>query len=426
MRDIKWNDKSKERNGIKKLSMGKVIYGVDDRYDVLDYPSKKFQNLARSTAAQIPRDLLQKKGEVYLLQAKKLSENGVCKEEKFSDQLAPANCSGFLVGEDLLVTAGHCMQSKEDCRYYNWVFGFTKKYNDEVTTEFPLDNIYSCQKIIVSKYDPVAKRDYALIKLDRPVYRRKPLAFRKKGKVDDEAEVIVIGHPSGLPTKIADNARVRNNEHPLFFNANLDTFQGNSGSAVFNKKTGIVEGILVRGDTDYITQDSCMVINRCEDDGCRGEDVTRITLFKNINEIIKANKKRNLKAIEGFLGVKARGLPLELPDKGILEYPFLLKADELISSIRFFIKVFHPMIDDLKISLVHPSGEEVFLNAQFGGFRQLVWSKTFFESERTNGLLGPFLGLGSKGKWVLKIEDSIPFDKGKLEGFSFFINERAY
>ena len=196
------------------------------------------------------------------------------------------------MGEDLLVTAGHCMQSQEDCSYYNWVFGFKKKWDGHIATEFSLENVYSCQKILVSKYDPIGKKDYALIKLDRPVLERKPLSFRRNGKIDNEAELVVIGHPSGLPTKIADNARVRDNGDPLFFNANLDTFQGNSGSAVFNKKTGVVEGILVRGDTDYVTEDSCMVINRCEDHGCRGEDVTRITLFKNINEIIEANKKR--------------------------------------------------------------------------------------------------------------------------------------
>ena len=33
--------------------------------------------------------------------------------------------------------------------------------------------------------------------------------------------------------------------------ANLDTFSGNSGSPVFNKRTKRVEGILIAGETDY-------------------------------------------------------------------------------------------------------------------------------------------------------------------------------
>ena len=216
MKDIEWSANSKRKNRAKSFSVGKVIYGVDDRYDVLDYPENKFQQLARSTAAQIPRDLLQKEEGVYYLKAKKLSENGVCQEEKFSDQPAPANCSGFLVGGDLLVTAGHSMQSQEDCSKDNWVFGFKKKWDGHIATEFSQENVYSCQKILVSKYDPIGKKDYALIKLDRPVLERKPLSFRRKGKIDNEAELVVIGHPSGLPTKIADNARVRDNGEPLF------------------------------------------------------------------------------------------------------------------------------------------------------------------------------------------------------------------
>ena len=114
---------------------------------------------------------------------------------------------------------------------------------------------------------------------------------------------------------------------------------------------------------------------------------------------------------------------MELPDKGVLEFPFILKAGEQISSIKLYIRIFHPLIDDLKVSLVHPSGEEVFLNPSFSGFRQLVWAQSFFEDESTRGLLSPFIDLNSKGKWVLKIEDTVPFDKGKLEAFSFFINE---
>ena len=58
--------------------------------------------------------------------------------------------------------------------------------------------------------------------------------------------------------------------------ANLDTYGGNSGSAVFNAKTGLVEGILVRGEQDYVQKGDCRVSNVCPADGCRGEDVTKI------------------------------------------------------------------------------------------------------------------------------------------------------
>lgn len=63
-----------------------------------------------------------------------------------------------------------------------------------------------------------------------------------------------------------------------FFVANLDSFGGNSGSAVFNVTTEEVEGILVRGEADYKKKpgSSCGTPFKCKDDACRGEDVTYI------------------------------------------------------------------------------------------------------------------------------------------------------
>ena len=91
--------------------------------------------------------------------------------------------------------------------------------------------------------------------------------------------MVVIGYPSGLPTKIADQAQVRTNKHRNFFVANLDTFGGNSGSPVINKSSGLVEGILVRGESDYKYNRvrGRFENNVCVDSGCRGEDVTKIS-----------------------------------------------------------------------------------------------------------------------------------------------------
>jgi hypothetical protein len=57
--------------------------------------------------------------------------------------------------------------------------------------------------------------------------------------------------------------------------ANLDTYGGNSGSPVFNATNHQVEGILVRGENDFVTNGSCYVSLVCPTTGCRGEDVTR-------------------------------------------------------------------------------------------------------------------------------------------------------
>ena len=61
--------------------------------------------------------------------------------------------------------------------------------------------------------------------------------------------------------------------------ANLDTYGGNSGSPVFNAQNNKVEGILVRGETDFVSNGQCNVSLVCPSTGCRGEDVTRATVW---------------------------------------------------------------------------------------------------------------------------------------------------
>jgi hypothetical protein len=140
------------------------------------------------------------------------------------------------------------------------------------------DNIY--RGIAILEREEVGTgADYALVRLDRQAAGRPALAVRRTGKIDPNQAVYVMGHPSGLPLKYAPGAFVRDNANVNFFVANLDTYGGNSGSPVFNADEGMVEGILVRGDTDFVRVGNCYVSNVCPTTGCRGEDVTRTTVF---------------------------------------------------------------------------------------------------------------------------------------------------
>ena len=253
-----------------------VIYGDDNRVDVFESKNSLYVELAKSTAAMIsPNNLKASRGEVTI-SGGTLEARGVCSSERFSKQISAANCSGFLVGEDILVTAGHCITSEADCKNNKWVFDYKVDSAEQGNVNVSSSNVYSCKKIISRALDQVTKDDFAVIQLDRKTDRR-PLEFRRKGQVTRWSELVVIGHPTGLPTKIADGAHVRSYAGKYFV-ANLDTYGGNSGSAVFNAKTGVVEGILVRGENDYVRgPQGCMVSNVCKNDSCRGEDVTYIT-----------------------------------------------------------------------------------------------------------------------------------------------------
>lgn len=266
----------------------KVIYGEDHRLDIFETVNPVHLDLATSTAAMIPNSSLSTEGGISVISGSSLESRGICKSERFADQITAANCSGFLVGEDLLVTAGHCIRSQRDCDGSQWVFDFGLKsaqQNDGSRFEVKTSDVYACSEIVERDLNRSSSDDYALIRLERRVSDRAPLTVRTKGRIEAGADLVVIGHPTGLPTKIADGSWVRENLNDVYFSSNLDTFGGNSGSAVFDSKTGMVEGILVRGSTDYKYDRNrgCRVPNVCDDDGCRGEDVTRIT---NINTLM--------------------------------------------------------------------------------------------------------------------------------------------
>lgn len=265
----------------------KVIYGEDNRQDVFESTNPAFVELAKSTAAMIDTGSLKLLSDNEIeIHSATLENRGICSHERFAKQITPANCSGFLVAPNLLVTAGHCIRTAADCNAYKWVFDFKVDYAEQGKVLIPSDSVYSCKKIVSQSLSSATRDDYALIELNRNVTDRKPLKFRRKGKIKTGAPLVVIGHPTGLPTKIADGANVRSLQSKYFV-ANLDTFGGNSGSAVFNTETLEVEGILVRGDTDYVYDRAygCQVANICKDDSCRGEDVTYITNIDALKKI---------------------------------------------------------------------------------------------------------------------------------------------
>lgn len=273
------------------ISHIKVIYGEDSRVDLGEVQDGLFYDLAKSTAAMVPRQSIQERGSFATITGSLLADRGVCRDERFADQVTAAQCSGFLVAPDLLVTAGHCITGQRACDSHQWVFDFSIDVGSHYqlgSTEFEVDtrNVYACTEIIEQLVDRSTGDDYALIRLDREVEDRLPLEFRRSGEIVDRTSLVVIGHPTGLPTKVASDSWVRDNRDQAFFVANLDTFGGNSGSAVFDAYNGVVEGILVRGEQDYVFdhEQNCRRPKRCELNGCRGEDVARITRIPNLLE----------------------------------------------------------------------------------------------------------------------------------------------
>ena len=202
------------------MAMNKVIYGPDDRLDVYESSSPLYLELALSTAAQIPASDLRNdpsNDDQMIVSTSTLGDRGICDGEKFVEQPTAARCSGFLVGPNLLVTAGHCIDRFSDCTQNKWVFDYGFDTADRDLSRVPKSSVYSCKKVVEQRLENSTMDDYALIQLDRDVTDRAPLNFRTNGKVKKGTRLVVIGHPTGLPTKIADNAIVRSNNNDIYF-----------------------------------------------------------------------------------------------------------------------------------------------------------------------------------------------------------------
>jgi hypothetical protein len=259
------------------LEQQRVIYGVDDRLDAFDVTDPTLlQDGAAVVSLFFANDVIDNgNGTSTLVTENFGTARNLCSGERFRSQPIGAFCSGFLVGTDLIGTAGHCI-NQGNVTTVRFVFGFKMKSANSAITVINNSEIYKGVSLVARKEEG-AGADYAVVRVDRAVTGHPIVKIRRQGKIPDNTAVHVIGHPVGLPIKFAAGAKVRDNTPAAFFVANLDTYGGNSGSPVFNSVTHEVEGILVRGETDFVASNGCTVSMVCPDTGCRGEDSTRIT-----------------------------------------------------------------------------------------------------------------------------------------------------
>ncbi|GAB4034486.1 MAG: hypothetical protein Fur0012_14640 [Elusimicrobiota bacterium] len=273
------------------------IYGNDDRTEFYqaDEITKK---LASSTAALFrSKDISDLGNGFSQIRPVTLKERfNLAEEETYADQPAVSFCSAALVGKDLILTSAHCLE-QVPCEKIKIAFDYRNEQAGQYPQVLKTENIYSCKIVVSSKYDPNGA-DYAILKTDRQV-NRTPLPVNRQDDIKKGEKVFVIGYPSGLPVKIANNAGVRDVKKD-FFVTDLDTFKGNSGSPVFSEKTMKIEGVLSRGGTDYmyssyVSQEQEAdprnpnspvykpgTAHRVGQDEGRGEDVTKSSIFQSL------------------------------------------------------------------------------------------------------------------------------------------------
>ena len=279
-----------------------AVYGVDSRFEIANH--SHFKKFASGVAMSVSNFFSEKVSEnsirLDFMKSKIEKELKVCSNEKFVQQpTSMPSCTGFLIDEDVLVTAGHCMINTGEisngmnhfCSDFSWIFDYqvdekglifgydlnSQLRNEKKQNDFglvPTDKKVGCKKIIyaINKTEKKSNKDgkfftvddYAIIQLDRKFPDRHRFELRKT-PVSIGTRALMIGFPLGLPAKAVANGKVLKSPNPRFGRLAITAFDGNSGSPVFDLK-GRIFGVLVKGSQDFAfdKKQNCYRYNKCD------------------------------------------------------------------------------------------------------------------------------------------------------------------
>jgi hypothetical protein len=253
------------------------VWGDDDRKERFEIESAPLRAAAHSSAATFRLTKLQHDAADTwsVASVSTLGEReDLCDDQRFVSQPAAASCSATLIADDIMVSAGHCFDSRP-CTEIAIVFDFAYATRPTdpmaIVNDIPAANVYTCAEMLATRYevdyDTSRGVDYAVFRLDRNVTGRVPVQVNWGDPLAKGKPAYVIGHPTGLPQKLAAGVILDATANPDFISHDADVFSGNSGGGLFDANGALIGIHDHSAGKRYVPDDArgCNVVAVCDD-----------------------------------------------------------------------------------------------------------------------------------------------------------------
>jgi hypothetical protein len=180
--------------------------------------------------------------------------------------------TGYLLGPDTVLTCWHGSEYFSG-RAQVAIFSHALAQDGAAVTDLPVSQLRSVAAYRAVKPPPAGDRgscsgDWVILQLEHPVTHLGPLAPPRLEAPRPGRAVYTLGHPLGLPLKLATGGAVVSASDGAF-RTSLDTFAGNSGSPVFDAGSHALLGLVIEGqkgqdDFEPAPARRCYVTNRID------------------------------------------------------------------------------------------------------------------------------------------------------------------
>ena len=237
-----------------------VLNGNDDRLEVFELDEATRQATVSSSAALVYANHVSWDGPsgVSLNAESAAVAFGLCSDEPFGSEPSAAFCSGVLIDDDLLLTAGYCLgddvaSARQLCQRVQVVFGYVLQAADS-QPQVDANQVFSCRRVVTLSAAPV---DLAVLQLDRAASALLAPAQFAASAVEPGDSLLIASYGSGLPLKVELAAPVTSaSTTDGSFVLGSDTFSGSSGGGLFTKAFELA-GLFEEGEPDWVKSDGC-------------------------------------------------------------------------------------------------------------------------------------------------------------------------